>query len=298
MRNRKDCLDVLTPDIPYCVTGANFPAWTPTVEHAEHNPDIDFDNDDAFVRDIEGFDAMDKYVMRWRGHFNAEQQGYYAFSTTSDDGSMLYIDGEVVVDNDGLHGPQRREGIVTLSPGQHSIVITFFENDGGAKMQATVTPPNGRERVLGGDMLSNPFGCGDDQGVTVGANERCAIDFCEDTMDCPQCAAGLSCAAVSAATVGLGCDCCRDSDARPLLRTAVRPGLRRYLLRHLRRPRRPRLLHVLRARLGHRRRPGLRRVRRPDRGRLVVLPERDRARRRGRDVHVRRRAALHGGRAL
>ena len=44
---------------------------------------------DAFVRDIEGFDAMDKYVMRWRGHFNAEQQGYYAFSTTSDDGARL-----------------------------------------------------------------------------------------------------------------------------------------------------------------------------------------------------------------
>ena len=201
---------------------ANFAAWTPTVEHAEHNPDIDFENDDAFVRDIDGFTATDNYLMRWRGHFNAEDQGYYSFSTTSDDGSMLYIDGNVIVDNDGLHGPTRREGIVTLSPGQHSIVITFFENSGGAMMQATVTPPGGREQVLGGDMLSNPFGCGDDMGVMVGANERCAIDFCEDERDCPQCAAGLTCHAPAGqmcagtcfgtcvAEQGPGCSTCAD----------------------------------------------------------------------------------------
>lgn len=175
--------------------GADFPAWTPDIEHETHEYNIDFGNDDAFVSDIPGFDATDKYLMRWRGHFTAENQGYYAFSTTSDDGSMLYVDGNIVVDNDGLHGPRRREGIITLTPGQHSIVITFFENDGGAMLQVSVTPPNGSEQMLGGDMLSNPFGCGDDSGVTVGANERCAIDFCEDEHDCPQCASGLTCLA-------------------------------------------------------------------------------------------------------
>jgi len=201
---------------------ANFDAWIPDVEHESHEYDIDFANDDAFVDDIPDFDVTDKYLMRWRGHFTAEEQGYYAFSTTSDDGSLLYIDGNVVVDNDGLHGSTRREGIITLSPGQHSIVITFFENNGGAQLQVTVTPPNGREQVLGGDMLSNPFGCGDDMGVTVGANQRCAIDFCEDISDCPQCAAGLRCTAPAGqpcagtcfgtcvAEQGPGCSTCAD----------------------------------------------------------------------------------------
>ncbi len=202
--------------------GANFAAWTPDVEHETHEYDINFQSDEQFVSDIPGFDVTDKYLMRWRGYFTAEDQGYYAFSTTSDDGSMLYIDGNVVVDNDGLHGGRRREGIVTLSPGQHSIVITFFENDGGAMLQATVTPPNGREQVLGGDMLSNPFGCGDDVGVTVGAGERCAIGFCENVQDCPQCASGLSCMAPAgqpcagtcfgtcAVEQSVGCSTCAD----------------------------------------------------------------------------------------
>ena len=175
--------------------GANFDAWTPSVSHADHTADIDFENDDAFVNDIDGFTATDQYLMRWRGHFNADTQGFYTFSTTSDDGSMLYIDGAVVVDNDGLHGPTRREGIITLSPGPHAIVITFFENNGGAKMQATVNPPNGGEQVLGGAWLSNPFGCGDDMAAQVGNGGRCAIDFCEDPADCPTCEAGLRCSA-------------------------------------------------------------------------------------------------------
>ena len=72
-------------------------------------------------------------------------------------------------------------------------MITYFENGGDAQLCVTVTPPGATEQVLCSRMLSNPFGCGDDQGEIVGMHERCAIDFCEDLRDCPQCAPGLSC---------------------------------------------------------------------------------------------------------
>merc|ERR1719247_1924117 len=61
-------------------------------------------------------------------------------------------------------------------------------------LQAQVTVPGAQEPVLlGGDMLSNTIGCGDDAGMVVGVGDRCAVGFCEDTLDCPQCADGLSC---------------------------------------------------------------------------------------------------------
>ena len=110
-------------------------------------PDLDFANDAAFVADIDGFEQTDSYLMRWRGTFTADSEGFYAFSTTSDDGSMLYVDGEIIVDNDGLHGAQTREGAITLTQGDHAIVITFFENGGGAQLRVTVTPPGGEEQV-------------------------------------------------------------------------------------------------------------------------------------------------------
>ena len=57
--------------------------------------------------------------------------GVYTFSTSSDDGSRLYIADSLVVDNDGLHGMQEAKGVIALSAGYHSIRVTFFEKTGG-----------------------------------------------------------------------------------------------------------------------------------------------------------------------
>jgi uncharacterized surface protein with fasciclin (FAS1) repeats len=173
---------------------ADIDAWVPTVEHPEHTHDLSYESADQFVSDIDGFSDASQFVMRWRGTFTAPSAGDYTFSTTSDDGSVLYINGAKVVDNDGLHSARERHGAVTLAAGAHSIMVVFFENGGGASITARVTMPGSQAPVvLGGDMVSNSIGCGDDAGVSVGENDRCAVGFCEDSSDCPQCAAGLSC---------------------------------------------------------------------------------------------------------
>ena len=38
------------------------------------------------------------------------ERGVYRFYTFSDDGSKLYIDGKLIVDNDGGHSGRRAEG--------------------------------------------------------------------------------------------------------------------------------------------------------------------------------------------
>ncbi|MGC4101744.1 PA14 domain-containing protein [Ferruginibacter sp.] len=45
----------------------------------------------------------------YNGYININKTGIYEFYTTSDDGSLLYIDEELVVDNNGDHGMDRRE---------------------------------------------------------------------------------------------------------------------------------------------------------------------------------------------
>jgi len=49
------------------------------------------------------------------------QTGVYGMSVVSDDGSRLYVDNELVVDNDGLHGPEKKRGWVALEKGYHKI---------------------------------------------------------------------------------------------------------------------------------------------------------------------------------
>ena len=56
------------------------------------------------------------------------------FATISDDGSRLWIDGKIVVDNWGLHGSRKRTGKVELKAGWHDFRATHFENGGGASM--------------------------------------------------------------------------------------------------------------------------------------------------------------------
>lgn len=59
--------------------------------------------------------------------------GSYVFSTNSDDGSYLFIDGSLVVNNGGGHGPATvLSAPIALSAGTHTLEAKFFENFGGA----------------------------------------------------------------------------------------------------------------------------------------------------------------------
>jgi len=57
--------------------------------------------------------------------------GNYSFSTTSDDGSKLFIDDVVIVDNDGTHGAETVTGSILLEPGEYELRVEYFEATGG-----------------------------------------------------------------------------------------------------------------------------------------------------------------------
>jgi hypothetical protein len=76
-------------------------------------------------------DVVDNFAFRFRGQIAVPTDGEWTWFTTSDDGSRLLIDGAVVVDNDGLHGPREATGVVSLTGGRHDIEVQFFEQGGG-----------------------------------------------------------------------------------------------------------------------------------------------------------------------
>lgn len=73
--------------------------------------------------------------MLWQGYVNIDQTAGYTFSTKSDDGSKLWIDGQLVVDNDGEHGMSEKTGTAFLQRGWHSIKVLYFNSGGGAGME-------------------------------------------------------------------------------------------------------------------------------------------------------------------
>lgn len=105
-------------------------------------------NGEKFPRD---YRWKDFYVVIWRGYFVAPEAGDWTFALQSDDGSVLYLDGEKVVDNNSDHGwdsnNQRvtTRRTVTLAKGVHEIVIGFYEKSGQNAVAAWLTRPGAAE---------------------------------------------------------------------------------------------------------------------------------------------------------
>ncbi len=70
-------------------------------------------------------------AMQFKGNLTIPSTGSWTFTLGSDDGTLLYINGALVVNNDGAHSFQNRTGTVTLSAGVHTIDVRFFQNAGG-----------------------------------------------------------------------------------------------------------------------------------------------------------------------
>ena len=85
-----------------------------------------------------------------------DKDGIYTFHLASDDGSVLRIGGEVVVDHDGLHGMSERSGQVALARGRHSVDVSFFQSGGGVGVSLEVTDPSGDRFPLPTSWLWEP----------------------------------------------------------------------------------------------------------------------------------------------
>lgn len=65
------------------------------------------------------------------GYINIPEDGIYTFALLSDDGSILKIDGETVVDNDFGHSPREITGQKALKKGLHVLNARYFDHNGG-----------------------------------------------------------------------------------------------------------------------------------------------------------------------
>ncbi|MBE0678317.1 MAG: family 20 glycosylhydrolase [Bacteroidales bacterium] len=61
------------------------------------------------------------------GYVEVPSEGIYTFYTGSDDGVLVFIDNELVVDGDSLHHGITNKGKAALMPGFHKIDIRYFQ---------------------------------------------------------------------------------------------------------------------------------------------------------------------------
>jgi len=95
-------------------------------------------------------DTYDAYLF---GSIFLSQSGTYTFGTGSDDGSMLFIDRQLVVNNGYNQGVTQRSGTIALTAGFHAIDILYRENTGGNALQVYIAYPGGSLTLMPQSIL-------------------------------------------------------------------------------------------------------------------------------------------------
>jgi len=90
------------------------------------------------------------YAMRFTGVVKIGDAGKYKFFLNSDDGSKMYMDKKLLIDNDGAHGMREKSGEIQLAEGEHAVRIEFYQGGGGHGLQWKYQGPDtdGQKKVV------------------------------------------------------------------------------------------------------------------------------------------------------
>ncbi len=126
--------------------------------------------------------VIEDFAIRFRGKLVVDTPGTYTFWLLSDDGSMLYINDKLVIDNDGIHGvtPSKgkkdlsentsvsweisrrsiemgKRGSIQLAAGTHPFEVQYFQGPRYAiALQWFYRPPNGYRQIVPPDVIYRP----------------------------------------------------------------------------------------------------------------------------------------------
>ena len=95
------------------------------------------------------------FGLMFDGYLKVAQDGIYNFELEADNGAALWLDDEIIVNNDGIKAKQTKSGIVPLQAGYHRFNLKYFKGRGdqwalgvrwGVKGQ-------GLARIYGGELV-------------------------------------------------------------------------------------------------------------------------------------------------
>ena len=94
-----------------------------------------------------------QFGIQFSSSIKINSKGEYHFYLLSDDGSRLYINNTLVVDNDGGHGAIERKGSISLQPGFHKITLDYHNQQGGAWLDAFYKGPGIPKQIIPPQIL-------------------------------------------------------------------------------------------------------------------------------------------------
>lgn len=97
---------------------------------------------------------LERYIgLKFSGYIFIPETANYTISTLSDDGSKLFIDDELIVNNDGIHWLNEAYGALQLEKGFHKINISYFDQVGGTTLSCFIQQEGKEKQEIGAYQL-------------------------------------------------------------------------------------------------------------------------------------------------
>jgi hypothetical protein len=101
------------------------------------------------------FARAEHYALELEGYLRVPADGLYVLSLRSDDGSALDVDGERVIDSDGVHGKGDDRVEVALAAGLHPIRVSYFQARGDLALELWIEGPGFAMRPVKAEELAH-----------------------------------------------------------------------------------------------------------------------------------------------
>ncbi len=121
----------MTVYVPTSTGGfSDFP-WDPSSRHVASYAIVPYlSYHDNFAEDFPGTPAHDFALIA--NSIISLSAGNHQFCTNSDDGSWLYVDGSILINNQGIHSSVSACQYSWLNEGIHTITVKYFKHTGSS----------------------------------------------------------------------------------------------------------------------------------------------------------------------
>ncbi|MCA9150846.1 MAG: discoidin domain-containing protein, partial [Planctomycetales bacterium] len=124
---------------PSALDQINFDQLTPV--HTRVDSNVDFASTTGDFGGFAGPALRDNFAARWTGQIYIDTPGEYTFTSGSDDGSRVYVDGQLVDNNDGLHGFVENGTYAELVAQSNPLNWYRFNETGAEPLTPSRNPP-------------------------------------------------------------------------------------------------------------------------------------------------------------
>ena len=87
------------------------------------------------------------------GYLNVPETGVYTFSLEANDGAVLYLNDQLIIDNDGGHRTQILDSKIGLKKGWHPIKVDYFQQGGAKTLNLVWEGPGVKSQMVPADAL-------------------------------------------------------------------------------------------------------------------------------------------------